>query len=362
MKNNAAGPSDSLVNLERGALALAGDYMAIKAGESVLITADSETDPVAVQALFRAVAALGATPSVLTFPQVPYQGALADPYLPRTLGAAVKGCDVWLDLTFPYIAGAHVYEEAMAAKQVRYLLAGDLGAGGIARLFGIDLDLFFSIFGQLEKLFSESVGKTIRITDALGTDVEFTLAKPAYLKPRRADKPGSYLVPGTCTLFPELESVRGTIFFSAIFHEYFTSLPDPVSIKVDGKIKEVKGPTLHRLVLDRALRRAGNGDYGNIIHFTYSMNPGARLTGRSFIEDSRVMGNNAVGMGLPWWVPGGGENHPDGVLGNQSIWIEGEAIIIDGIVVAPADIAKRMPELVPGVYGKTGQAPAGSAG
>jgi 2,5-dihydroxypyridine 5,6-dioxygenase len=348
--------SNSLVNLDRAALTLIADYMAIKAGESVLITADTATDPVAVQALFRAVRAHGATPSVLMFPQVPYQGALADPYLPRTLGAAVKGCDVWLDLTFPYIAGAHVYEEAMAAKQVRYLLGGDMGAGGISRLFGFDLDTYFSIFGQLEEVFSKAVGKTIRITDPLGTDVSFTLGKPAYLKPRRADKPGSYLVPGTCTMFPELETVRGTIFFSALFHEYFTALSEPVWIKVDGKITEVNGPTGQRLVLDRALRRAGNGEYGNIIHFTYSMNPGARLTGQSFIEDSRVIGNNAVGMGLPWWVPGGGENHPDGVLGSQSIWIEGEAIVIDGVVVSPQAVAQRMPELAPGVYGKTGHA------
>jgi 2,5-dihydroxypyridine 5,6-dioxygenase len=351
MANN---PVDSLVHLDRGAMALVGDYLAVKKGESVLITADTETDTAAVQAVFRAVRALCATPSLLTIPQVPYQGGLADPYLPSTLGPAAKSCDVWIDLTFPYLAGAHVYEEALATKRVRYFLGGDTGAGGIARLFGtVNLDEYFALYGKLEQFISDSVGKKARITDPIGTDVSFEIAKPGFLKPRRCEKPGSYLVPGSCTLFPVLESVCGTICFTAVFHEYFCHLSEPLVVKVDGKIQEVAGPAHHRLVLDRALRRAGNGEYGNIIHFTYGMNPAARMTGKSFIEDARALGNNAVGMGLPWWVPGGGENHPDGVVSNQSIWIDGEQIVRDGVLVGPKAVAELAHTLVPAVHGKT---------
>jgi len=341
--------------LDRGAAALAGDYLGVKAGEAVLITADTSTDMEAVHAIFRAVRTLCALPSVLIFPQVPYQGALSDPYLPPSLGPAVKNCDVWIDLTFPYLAGAHVYEEAMASKRVRYLMCGDMGAAGLARLFGmVDLDPYFTAFEKLQGYVSDCVGKTVRITDPRGTDVSFELDKPGILKPRRADRPGSYLVPGSCGLFPVLESVRGTICFTAVFHEYFASLPEPLVIKVDGKIREVSGPAIHRIVLDRALKRAGNGEYGSIIHFTYGMNPAARPTGRSFIEDSRVMGNNAVGMGLPWWVPGGGENHPDGVISDQSIWIDGSQIVRDGAIIGPEPIAELTSTLVPSMNRHSG--------
>ena len=346
-------PIDSLLHLDRGAMTLVGDYLAVKPGESVLITADTETDQEAVQAIFRAVLALGAAPSLLTIPQVPYQGGLADPYLPPTLGPAALSCDVWIDLTFPYLAGAHVYEAALATKRVRYFLGGDTGSGGIARMFGtVDLDQYFAIYGKLEQVFSDAVGKMARITDPLGTDLSFEIGKPGFLKPRRCEKPGSYLVPGSCTLFPVLESVRGKVCFTAVFHEYFSHLSEPLVVDVDGKIQKVSGPTDHRLILDRALRRAGNGEYGNIIHLTYGMNPAARLTGKSFIEDARVMGNNAVGMGLPWWVPGGGENHPDGVVSNQSIWIDGEAIVRDGVIVGPKSVADLAYTLVPAVHGK----------
>ena len=341
---------ESAAQLDRGARNLVADFMAVKPGESVLITSDTATDAVAVQAIFRAVQAAGATPSVLTFSQLPYQGALADPYLPSTVSPAVRSCDVWIDMTFPYMAGSHGHEAAIADKRVRYLLFGDLGSGGMSRLFGgINLDEYFFVANKLQELVDGSIGMTMRITDPLGTDVSFTVDKPGFSKARRAEKPGMYFVPGAVTIFPVLESVRGTIALAAVFHEYFSLLTEPIFLKVDGKIREVRGPAHHRIVLDRALRRAGNGEYGSIIHFTHSMNPAARMTGKSFIEDLRVMGNDAVGMGLPFWVPGGGENHPDGVIMNQSIWLEGQQIVRDSVIVGPRSVAEHAHLLVPAV-------------
>lgn len=326
--------------IERGAAAMVADYLSIVKGESVLITADTGTDSAAVAAVFRAVREVGATPTILTIAQVPFQGALADPYVPPTVEPAVGAADAWIDLTFPYLAGCHVYEQAIKAGRIRYLLGGDLGSAGIGRLFGtVDMNSYYAVHEKMQDLISASTGKTAKITCPLGTDVTFEIDKSPYLKPRRALKPGSYLVPGSCTIFPVLESVRGTICFTGIFHEYFSGVTSPLVVKVDGKIRAVLGPTVHRVVLDRALRRAGNGEYGNIIHFTCAMHPSARQTGRSFIEDSRVMGANAVGMGLPWWVPGGGENHPDGVISDQSIWIDGREVVRDGTIVGPAEIA-----------------------
>ncbi len=342
--------ADDIAGLDRGAAALVADYLCIRKGESVLITADTLTDAVAVAAVFRAVREMQATVAVLMIAPVPFQGALADPYVPASVAAAVGTCDVWIDLTFPYLAGSHVHEQAMKGKRVRYLLGGDLGSGGISRLFGaVDMDAYYSVHEKLQALVSASTGAMARITCPYGTDVVFEIGKSPYLKPRRAENPGFYLVPGSCTIFPVLETVRGTISFTGIFHEYFSTLPAPLIVKVDGKIKQIVGPAVHKTVLDRSLRRAGNGDYGNIIHFTYGMHPAARITGQSFIEDSRVMGANAVGMGLPWWIPGGGENHPDGVISDQSIWIGAQQIVDQGQIIGPADIAALVPRLHPAV-------------
>lgn len=327
--------------LRQAADVLVVDYMNVGPGEEVVISIDTASDAAAAEAIFGSVLAAGARPIVVEIPQVPFQGKLSDAFLPRTLTAATSECQVWIDLTFPYLAGSEVHDVAMKSGGVRYLLAGDLGVGGVERLFGgVDLDEYQIAFDAISAVLTRPEGQKIRITDPLGTDVTFRLGKSAYGKPRRALEPGTYLVPGSCTMFPELESVSGVIRTAAGFHEYFTPFESPVTIEVEGKIRSISGGGSDRFVLDRCLRRAGGGEYGYVIHFTLAMHPAARKTGRSFIEDTRVMGANAVGLGLPWWVPGGGENHPDVVLSDQSIWVDDRLVVEAGAAVAPDEMAR----------------------
>ncbi|MCC7272208.1 MAG: hypothetical protein IT561_06030 [Alphaproteobacteria bacterium] len=331
-----------------GADVLTRDFMAVRRGESVLITVDTATDPLAGQAVMNAAAVLGAKPMLLVVPQLPYQGALADPYVGAPLAAAAVSADVWIDLTFPYLAGSHVHDEAMKTKKVRYLLGGDMGAGGIARLFGkVDLDRHYAVQKAFDEIVHGAVGRTVRITNEAGSDVSFALAKPGFIKPRRADGPGMYLVPGACTMFPELETVRGTINVAAAFHEYYTPLRTPLAFDVAGRIRTVDGGGGERPIMERALRRAAGGEYGYVIHFTHGIHPAARVTGKSFIEDMRATGNDAVGFGIPWWLPGGGENHPDCVLTMQSVWIDGIQVADRGRIVGPDRLARLSEELVP---------------
>lgn len=333
--------SRSRAELQIAADVLVADYMSVQKGEEVLISVDSATDSTAADAVFASVLAAGARPTIVQVPQLPFQGRLCDPFVPAIFEAATQRSDVWIDLTFPYLAGSEVHDHAMKSQKVRYLLGGDMGSEGLTRLFGgVELDDYQRAFDVFSDVLTTREGAEIRITDALGTDVTFKLGKSPYTKPRRATKPGTYLVPGSCTMFPQIESVRGVIKTEAGFHEYFTPFSHPLVIEVDGRIGKVTGGGSDRLVMDRALRRAGAGEYGYVIHFTFAMHPAARRTGRSFIEDSRVVGMNAVGLGLPWWEPGGGENHPDIVIGEQSIWVEGELVIDAGVAVSPAKLVK----------------------
>ena len=336
-------------DVARGAGVLVRDYLAIREGESVLVTADTATDPALVQELLTAIEQAGARGSALTIPRLPYQGGLADPYVPSTVAGAVAGATAWIDLTFPYLAGAHVCDEALGRGTVRYFLGGDMGCAGLARLFaGVDLDTYYAVHRAFDELTAAAIGRPIRIADPHGSDVTFTLAKPAFTKPRRAERPGLYFVPGSCTMFPDPESVRGTLAVMAAFHEYYVRLPAPIRLTIDGRIRDVTGGGAERVVLQRALRRAAGGaDYGHVIHFTHGIHPAARVTGESFIEDMRAIGNDAVGLGIPFWLPGGGENHPDAVLSGQSLWIDGGQVVRDGVIVAPPDLACLAESLVP---------------
>jgi 2,5-dihydroxypyridine 5,6-dioxygenase len=335
-------------DLARGARILARDHFAIQRNENILITCDTATDPVAVNQLMTAAFELGARPSAMLIPQLPYQGLLADPFIPDPVKAAVRQCDVWLDLTFPTMAGSHTFDAAMKEKRARYLLVGDAGCEGVAHLYGLaDLDRLFEVQQGIDRLFAEAQGKRGRITTARGTDVTFVFGKTTTEKTRVANRPGFQTPPGSGMFMPETESVKGVVVLDAVFHERYCILKTPLRVEVDGKIRSVHGDAPNQIVMDRALRRAGSGAYGYVIHFTYGFHPAAHFTGRSFVEDIRAVGTNAVGLGLPWWVPGGGENHPDGVMIDQSMWIEGVQVISDGRLVAPAELAGKARNLVP---------------
>src|SRR3546814_3735714 len=90
-------------------------------------------------------------------PRLPFQGALADPFIPPGVAGAVSAADVWIDFTFPYMAGCHVHDEVTRHGKARYLLGGDMGLGGLLRLFGaVDLDSYFTALRPFEKSLTRS--------------------------------------------------------------------------------------------------------------------------------------------------------------------------------------------------------------
>ncbi len=341
--NSTIGP-----DVAKAAEILVCDYMAVTPKDSVLITADTRSDMAVVDAVMVAADNAGAKTVVNVIPPLPFQGRLADPYISEPLAAAMRACDVWVDMTFPYLAGSGQWDEAMKQKRGRYLLCADLKADSMVRMFGrADLDALYKVHKEFIGLMAGSVGKPCRITNEAGTDVAFINDKAPYPKPRRAKDPGFYTVPGAMAMFPVYDSVKGRITVDSAFHEYYTAMPSPMTFELDGRIQTVTGGGAERGVMDRALRRAGSGNYGYVIHFTCGIQPAARYTGRCFVEDQRVIGNNAVGLGIPFWQPGGGENHPDAVVSMQSIWIDGAQIVDRGAIVGPDKLAKYAEALLP---------------
>lgn len=327
------------------------DYMAVRAREEVLITTDDDTDAGLVELLAAAVRRAGARLHVLSAPRLPFQGLLANPFVSPLQAAAMKQCDVWIDLAFPYYAGCHAYDEAIKAERVRYLLMGDQDLGAFSRLFGlVDFDDYFAAQDAFDAVFGGAQGMRCRITTPAGTDLTFELGqKSSFRKPRRADRSGMYLVPGACTIPANIETARGQVVVIASFHEFYERLASPVTLSIDRVITGIRGGGASRAPLERALRRANgaNTGLGSIIHYTHGIHPAARFTGKSFIEDMRAIGHNAIGLGIPWWLPGGGENHPDAVLAEQSVWLGSEKVIDAGMIVGPPALRERIERLTP---------------
>lgn len=338
--------------LIQAARILVQEHFAVQPGESVLISVDPKTDTALVDAVFGAVALAGATPMVSLLPQLPFQGGLADPYVPEAFSAAAAAADVWLDFSFPYLAGSGPHDRALKAGRVRYGLLAFPDADSLARLYGgVDFAALMDFQVELATYLDTVAGAEAHFTCPLGSDVRYTLDKVKLKRHRVANVPGIHTTPGAQSLYPVLDSVRGRIVLQALFDEIYRPLRTAIDISVDGRIQGFTGAASEdRPRFERALRRAGNGDYGYFVHFTLGFHPASQLSSRSFIEAIRAPGTNAIGMGLPWWEPGGGENHPDGIVLDQTLSIGGEKIVEHGQFVGPASLHALHERVQPRFY------------
>jgi leucyl aminopeptidase (aminopeptidase T) len=324
--------------LVRAADVLVRAQFAVRAGESVLITADTTTERALLDIVSQAVVRAGARPLIAISPKLPYQGGLSDPYVGDTLKAAAPASDVWFDFCFPYHAGSALHSAAMESGRCRYALLAMSSAASFERLYGgVDYEALIDFNLAFMEFVKSAAGEQVRFTCPLGSDVRFELDQLKLARPRVRDMPGMETVPGTQSLYPVMHSVQGRIVIQALFDEEYRKLRLPITIHVDGAITGLDGGGADdRMSFERALKRAsGESSLGYFVHFTYGFHPGTRLTGEQFIEDIRIPGSNAIGMGLPWWEKGGGENHPDGVLFDQTLWIGGDRVCEGGRFSGP---------------------------
>ncbi len=313
------------------------DFLCVAKTERVVITSDMMTDARLTQALLEGAYRRAAEATAIIIPKLPSQGAGADIGITAACRGAISAADVWIDLTFPYMAGSAPHDAVMHEKKARYLLLGDANLDSFIRLYGdTDLDLYFAAQAEFDKTFGKK-GARCRITCPHGSDFTFELSKPIFEKPRRALNPGMYTIPGACSIGADTKTIKGRIVLSAVFHQVYELLHHRVVVEVDGAIKSITGAGAAAIKFERAVRRATGARDGMIIHLTNGLHPTAQVTGKCFNEDMRALGNNAVGFGLPWWEPGGGENHPDGVLMGQSVWIDNELIVENGRVVGGSE-------------------------
>ena len=151
-------------DLARAADILVADYCDVKAKEAVLITADTSSDMAVVEAVMNAADTLGAKPVVNVIPPLPFQGGLSNPYIAEPLAAAIANCDMWIDFTFPNMAGSDPFEAAMHTKRTRYVMGGDAGTDGLVRMFGkVDLDKLHEVHKAFIEVTNKSVGKECHI-------------------------------------------------------------------------------------------------------------------------------------------------------------------------------------------------------
>lgn len=327
------------------------DLLALRPGETFVITADTESDPDVINATARAAFTIGAKPMVIWTASPLGVGEAADPMLPvEALTGALKGADAWVEYNNQWLLYSTPYNVAMKENEkLRHLNLVGMNPDMMIRCIGrID----FAALQQFQEKFSNllSEAKHVRITTAAGEDVEFDHAPSIPIRCRMgyAHQPGSEMLAGQISSTPDFGSIHGTIVFDGSLVPPCGKLEEPVHLTIEaGTIIKAEGGTQAQ-EFRTWMNSFNHPQMKRLAHLSYGVNPGAKMTG-DIVEDERVWGSTEWGIGsVPGTIvpPDGfpGPSHTDGICLNSSVWLDGKQILDKGEFIEPrlTELARKL--------------------
>jgi len=334
----------SLYEFELGKAAhvLINEMCQVKKGETVILTADTESDPRVVNAVAQAVFTVGAKPLVMWMATPPGPGAMVDDFLPsESILAAVLQTDCWIEFNRQYINYSNLMETAVKLnKKLRYMI-----------LPAMVVDVFVRLFARVEQApvadFVEKLAnmtkaaKRVRITSAVGQDVEFNNHpdRPVLAETGRCHVPCIRNLNGQIAWTPDLDSVNGVIVFDGSLVPQIGILEQPVKVYLEnGVIQKTEGGRQAKQ-FEEYLNSFDHPQMMRPAHVCYGFHPGAKITGQVG-EDERVWGCTQWGFGAigsfllpPDGIPA--PSHIDGITMSSSVWLDGVQIMDRGTVIDP---------------------------
>jgi len=336
--------------LGKAADILVRELFKLKAGETFVITADTEVDFRVVEATARAACAVDAKPMVIWLASPLGLGKAADPMLPvEALTAALKEADAWVEFNSKWLLYSTPWDIAMKEnKKLRYLCLVEMDTNMMIRCIGrVDYPTLKAFQSKVVDLTKKA--KKMRMTTPAGTDVTFENdpAHPIILEVGYADTPGPHFLSGQIGWTPKVGSVNGTIVFDGSLVP-IGLLKEPVKLHVKAdKIVKIEGGK-EATEFEAWLKGFDDPNMLMMAHVCYGFHPGAILTGVC-LEDERVWGGTEWGIGNvgPMLLPPDGrpaKSHTDGICLNTSVWLDKVQLTDKGKVIHPelVKLAKKL--------------------
>jgi leucyl aminopeptidase (aminopeptidase T) len=306
------------------------EVMPVQPGQQVVITADTASDPRAVQATAQATFAVGGVPTVIWYPTLPQP--CMDP--PGPVANALLKADLWIEFATAYQLYSPAYDAALAAG-CPYLC-----------LTGMDVDMMVRTIGRVNypaldkmktRLYELSqAAETIRVTSLAGTDLTMRIdeAGDPFWEPPPVEGGYPVMLGGQSGFMAHHGSFQGTLVFDGCLWPpaELGLLHSPVVLHVEeGYIRRIEGGHEARL-FERWLASFDDSVMYMVDHACYGFNPGvSRPTGR-ILEDERVFGCMQFGIGPS---SKGAPSHTDGVVLSPSAWADDVQLEEEGRYVHP---------------------------
>lgn len=329
--------------LVKAAKILACDLFNLKEGETIIITADTQSDLRVVNAVAAAAHTAGAKPMVILLAAPLGVGKAADPMLPvEALTAALSTADAWVEFNEQWLLYSTPFERAMRDNpKLRYMCLVGMTVDMMVRLIGrVDAGLLSEFLHKVTALTQKT--REMRITTPAGNDLTFRLLPEERLiccDDGMAQVPGAHFMSGQISFFPDFASINGQLVFDGTIAPPCGYLSEPVVLEIEaGRVVKIKGG--QKANEFRAwLESFDDPNMFRLAHGCYGFNPGAKLTG-NVLEDERIWGCTEWGLGYlsPTDAPPDGiqaKSHCDGICLNSSVWLDGVQILDKGVVIHP---------------------------
>lgn len=331
------------ITLETAADKLVKEIFGVKPEETVIITADDDSDASVVEAVKNSAKNAGAHAMVISVPTPGGVGKAADPDLPvDALSAALLCADVWIEFNHQWLLYSTPFERAEAEnKKMRYMCLVDFNPDLMIRTIGnVETE-------QLKKFMLAITEKTknaknMRVTTPAGCDISFEIDPGHYTACDcgNATVPGIHMLTGQINVVPRFGSINGVIVFDGSVTPPFGTTPDaPICLTIENsKIVKIEGGR-DAAIFEEHLKSFEDEGMFKLAHIAYGFNPGAVLTG-NIVEDERVWGSTEWGIGYvsPFDAPPHGQDaksHCDGICLNSSVWLDGVQIMDEGRITDP---------------------------
>lgn len=327
------------LELARAARRLADEILEVRPGQTVAITADTQSDARVVWATAAAIHAAGAVPIVVTH----HTQARPQMEMPKPVAAAVGAADIWIEFAVSYTVYTHGWHAALAAG-VQYCGLNGLDADGMVRCIGQqDVGSLAAMADVVERLLSDA---DMRVASAAGSEITFSNhgIKVGEFKMKANAGKIPIMLAGQVSWSPVETSLQGRLVADGILYPPTEAgiLHEPIVFDIEaGRIVRLAGGSEARL-LQKWLDARNDPNLYRIAHISMGFNPGVPSPTGRILEDERAFGDIDFGFGA--WVGRPAAGHFDFTCRQVSAWANGAPIMQDGAFVHP-ELARLLPGL-----------------
>ena len=319
------------------ALKLVRDFMLVKEGENVVITADTSADFRVVEAVAGAAYSVGANPVIIHYPTS--GKAYEEPI--RPVADAVEHADVWIELAYYCSMHTPCFKKALE-NGARFTCLNGMDVIMLVNTVGrVDYDVLIE-FGEY---LTDKVHRSneVIVTDKNGTNlVGYNQGRGVKHSGQRATKKGyPVMLGGQVSWCPVEETINGKLIFdSALFPpDTLGLLNSNVELTLEkGVVTKIEGGK-DAAIFEKWLSKFNDPNMFRLAHYSIGFNPGVtKPTGR-IVEDERLFGCIEMGigsqgaslMGACWDAAA----HTDGIVSKPTILLDGYKLEENGIYVDP---------------------------